>query len=57
MKEEIEELKQQIEDLKKRMAILEDWIATHHCQSYPPNIKRVIGKPLSTEWIPDIYDD
>ena len=52
-----EKIKRQIEELKKRVEALEDWQATHHCPSLPPNIKRVIGKPLDTKWIPEVYED
>lgn len=49
-----EELERKIEELEKRVGYLEDWIATHHCTPYPHNIKPVIGKPLDTQWIPEV---
>ena len=49
-----EELEQKIKKLERRVKYLEEWIATHHCTPYPPNIKRVIGKPLEDQWIPDV---
>ena len=57
--EQIKKLEQEIEELKKRVKALENWQATHHCPTLPPNIKRVIGKPMpdSGVIIPEVYDE
>ncbi|HUV46277.1 MAG TPA: hypothetical protein VMW45_04340 [Dehalococcoidia bacterium] len=54
MTEQIKELQKDIGDLKRRVKALEDWIATHHCQSYPANIKRIIGVPMPAKGEPFI---
>jgi len=52
--EQIKELERQVEELKQRVSVLEKWIATHHSKPLPPNIERVIGKPLPKKGEPFI---
>ena len=56
MEEEIKELKRQIEELEKRITVIERLIATYRYAPFPHHIERVIGKRLPAQGEPFIPD-